>query len=78
MNNNRYIIRWFDGQLAWVEHAADRLNYPIDDDIGYQQVCEQLTSIEFNFIEPDDLDWANMGYVLGCVRGRLAAMEEGV
>lgn len=77
MNSNKYIITWFDGQLVWIQHEADKLGYPIDEDIGYQQVCEQLAYIEFNFIEPDELDWANIGYVLGCVRGKLAALSEG-
>lgn len=76
--SKKQIKTWFDGQLVWIEHEADRLGYPIDDDIGYQQVCEQLTNIEFDFIKPDGLDWANMGYVLGCVRGKLAAMSEGL
>ena len=76
--NKKQIKTWFDGQLVWIEHEADRLGYPIDDDIGYQQVCEQLTNIEFDYIKPDGLDWANMGYVLGCVRGKLAALSEGV
>ena len=75
--SKKQIKTWFDGQLVWIEHEADRLGYPIDDDIGYQQVCEQLTNIEFNYIKPDGLDWANMGYVLGCVRGKLAALSEG-
>ena len=77
MSDNQ-IITWFDGQLGWIQHEADRLGYSIDDDIGYQQVCEQLANIEFNFTKPDGLDWANIGYVLGCVRGRLAAMSEGL
>lgn len=76
--SKKQIKAWFDGQLVWIEHEADRLGYPIDDDIGYQQVCEQLTNIEFDYIKPDGLDWANMGYVLGCVRGKLAAMSEGL
>mgnify|MGYP006954658956 CR=1 FL=1 len=76
--SKKQIKTWFDGQLVWIEHEADRLGYPIDDDIGYQQVCEQLTNIEFNYIKPDGLDWANIGYVLGCVRGKLAALSEGV
>lgn len=75
--SKKQIKAWFDGQLVWIEHEADRLGYPIDDDIGYQQVCEQLTNIEFDYIKPDGLDWANMGYVLGCVRGKLAVMSEG-
>lgn len=75
--SKKQIKAWFDGQLVWIEHEADRLGYPIDDDIGYQQVCEQLTNIEFDYIKPDGLDWANMGYVLGCVRGKLAALSEG-
>lgn len=75
--SKKQIKTWFDGQLVWIEHEADRLGYPIDDDIGYQQVCEQLTNIEFDYIKPDGLDWANMGYVLGCVRGKLAALSEG-
>lgn len=77
MSDNQ-IKTWFDGQLVWIEHEADRLGYPIDDDIGYQQVCEQLTNIEFDYIKPDGLDWANIGYVLGCVRGKLAAISEGL
>lgn len=77
MSNNQ-IITWFDGQLVWIQHEADRLDYPIDEDIGYQQVCEQLANIEFDFTKPDGLDWANIGYVLGCVRGKLAAMSEGL
>lgn len=76
--SKKQIKAWFDGQLVWIEHEADRLGYPIDDDIGYQQVCEQLTNIEFDYIKPDGLDWANMGYILGCVRGKLAAMSEGL
>lgn len=76
--SKKQIKAWFDGQLVWIEHEADRLGYPIDDDIGYQQVCEQLTNIEFDYIKPDGLDWANMGYVLGCVRGKLATMSEGL
>lgn len=76
--SKKQIKTWFDGQLVWIEHEADRLGYPIDDDIGYQQVCEQLTNIEFDYIQPDGLDWANMGYVLGCVRGKLAALSEGI
>ena len=76
--SNKQIITWFDGQLVWIQNEADRLGYPIDEDIGYQQVCEQLANIEFNFTKPDGLDWANIGYVLGCVRGRLAAMSEGL
>lgn len=76
--SKKQIKAWFDGQLVWIEHEADRLGYPIDDDIGYQQVCEQLTNIEFDYIKPDGLDWANMGYVLGCVCGKLAAMSEGL
>lgn len=76
--SKKQIKTWFDGQLVWIEHEADRLGYPIDEDIGYQQVCEQLTNIEFDYIKPDGLDWANMGYVLGCVRGKLAAMSEGL
>ena len=76
--SNKQIITWFDGQLVWIEHEADRLGYLIDDDIGYQQVCEQLANIEFGFTKPDELDWANIGYVLGCVRGRLAVMSEGL
>lgn len=75
--SKKQIKTWFDGQLVWIEHEADRLGYPIDDDIGYQQVCEQLTNIEFDYIKPDGLDWVNMGYVLGCVRGKLAALSEG-
>lgn len=75
--SKKQIKTWFDEQLVWIEHEADRLGYPIDDDIGYQQVCEQLTNIEFDYIKPDGLDWANMGYVLGCVRGKLAALSEG-
>lgn len=78
MSNNKNIITWFDGQLVWIEHEADRLGYPIDEDIGYQQVCEQLASIEFNITKPDGLDWANIGYVLGCVRGKLAVLSEGI
>ena len=76
--SNKEILTWFDGQLVCKQHEADRLGYPIDEDIGYQQVCEQLANIEFDFIKPDGLDWANIGYVLGCVRGRLAAMSEGL
>jgi len=76
--NNKYIIKWFDGQLIWIQHEADRLKYPLDDDIGYQQVCARLADIEFNFIEPDGLDWANIGYVLGCVRGKLENFKEGL
>ena len=76
--SNKEIITWFDGQLVWIQHEADRLSYSIDEDIGYQQVCEQLANIEFNFTKPDGLDWANIGYVLGCVRGKLAAMSEGL
>lgn len=75
--SNKQIIKWFDGQLVWIEHEADRLNYPLDDDIGYQQVCARLADIEFNAIKPDGLDWANIGYVLGCVRGKLAEFKEG-
>lgn len=74
--SNKQIIKWFDGQLIWIEHEADILKYPIDEDIGYQQVCKQLADIDFNTLKPDGLDWANMGYVLGCVRGRLAAIRE--
>lgn len=43
-----------------------------------KHLCEQLASIEFDFINPDGLDWANIGYVLGCIRGKLAAMSEGL
>lgn len=76
--SNKQIIKWFDGQLIWIQHEADRLGYDIDNDIGYQQICAQLGDIEFNFIKPDGLDWANIGYVLGCVRGKLAAIREGL
>lgn len=76
--SNKQIIKWFEGQLIWIEHEADRLNYDIDNDIGYQQVCEQITNIEFGFTAPDGLDWANIGYVLGCVRGKLAILKEGI
>lgn len=74
--SNKQIIKWFDGQLVWIEHEADRLSYPLDDDIGYQQACARLADIEFKAIKPDGLDWANIGYVLGCIRGRLAAIAK--
>lgn len=75
---DKYIIKWFDGQLIWIQHEADRLGYNLDDDIGYQQACARLADIEFKTIKPDGLDWANIGYVLGCVRGKLAEFKEGV
>ena len=76
--DNAMLINWCDDNLVEIEAQAKAVDYDIDSDINYQQICEQLTEVSFD-IEDEDIDaifWVSIAYSIGVIRGRIAEKEE--
>ena len=76
--DNAMLINWCDDNLIEIEAQAKAVNYDIDSDTNYQQICEQLTEVSFD-IENEDIDaifWVSIAYSIGVISGRIAEKEE--
>ena len=75
MDNSTY-IQWCDNQLKRLEQDADKIGYKLDDDLSYQQVCEQITQIQFEEIQADTMTWISIAYLIGVIRMRVNQKAE--
>lgn len=76
MQDNTIYIQWCDNQLKGLQDDADRIGYKIDEDLSYQQVCEQITHIQFKEIEADTMTWISIAYLIGIIRMRINQKAE--
>lgn len=71
MQDNTTYIQWCDNQLKGLQNDADQIGYKIDEDLSYQEVCEQITHIQFEEIEADTITWISIAYLIGVIRMRI-------
>lgn len=76
MKDNSTYIKWCDNQLKGLQNDADRIGYKIDEDLSYQEVCEQITHIQFEEIEADTMTWISIAYLIGVIRMRINQKAE--
>ena len=76
MKDNNTYIKWCDNQLKGLQNDADRIGYKIDEDLSYQEVCEQITHIQFEEIEADTMTWISIAYLIGVIRMRINQKAE--
>lgn len=73
---DKKIMSWVDTQLKRMEQEADRIGYPLDDDLTYQEICKTLTDIEWEDITPDTQTWVGVAYLMGIVQQRINQKAE--
>ena len=70
------LIQWIDNQLKRMEQEADRIGYPLDDDLTNQEICKTLADIEWEDIDPDTQTWMGIAYLMGIVQQRINQKAE--
>lgn len=73
---DKEIMSWVDTQLKRMEQEADRVGYPLDDDLTNQEICKTLTEIEWEDIVPDTQTWIGIAYLMGIVQQRINQKTE--
>ena len=73
---DKEVMSWVDTQLKRMEQEADRIGYPLDDDLTNQEICKTLTEIEWEDIEPDTQTWIGIAYLMGIVQQRINQKAE--
>ena len=68
---DKKIMNWVDTQLKRMEQEADRIGYPLDDDLTNQEICKTITEIEWEDIIPDTQTWIGIAYLMGIVQQRI-------
>ena len=69
-------MSWVDTQLKRMEQEADRIGYPLDDDLTYQEICKTIADIEWEDIIPDTQTWIGVAYLMGIVQQRINQKAE--
>ena len=73
---DKEIMSWVDTQLKRMEQEADRIGYPLDDDLTNQNICKTLADIEWEDIIPDTQTWIGIAYLMGIVQQRINQKAE--
>ena len=73
---DKKIMSWVDTQLKRMEQEADRIDYPLDDDLTNQEICKTLAEIEWEDIIPDTQTWIGIAYLMGIVQQRINQKAE--
>lgn len=73
---DKKVMSWVDTQLKRMEQEADRIGYPLDDDLTNQEICKTLTDIEWEDIVPDTQTWIGIAYLMGIVQQRINQKAE--
>ena len=73
---DKKIMSWVDTQLKRMEQEADRIGYPLDDDLTNQEICKTLAEIEWEDIIPDTQTWVGIAYLMGIVQQRINQKAE--
>ena len=73
---DKQIMGWVDAQLKRMEQEADRIDYPLDDDLTYQEICKTIADIEWEDIIPDTQTWVGIAYLMGIVQQRINQKAE--
>jgi len=73
---DKKVMSWVDTQLKRMEQEADRIGYPLDDDLTNQEICKTLTEIEWEDIIPDTQTWIGIAYLMGIVQQRINQKAE--
>ena len=73
---DKKVMSWVDTQLKRMEQESDRIGYPLDDDLTYQEICKSLAEIEWEDIIPDTQTWIGIAYLMGIVQQRINQKAE--
>lgn len=73
---DKQVMSWVDTQLKRMEKEADRIGYPLDDDLTYQEICKTIADIEWEDIIPDTQTWVGIAYLMGIVQQRINQKTE--
>ena len=73
---DKKVMSWVDTQLKRMEQEADRIGYPLDDDLTNQEICKTLAGIEWEDIIPDTQIWIGIAYLMGIVQQRINQKAE--
>lgn len=73
---DKKVMSWVDTQLKRMEQEADRIGYPLDDDLTNQEICQILAEIEWEDMNPDTQTWIGIAYLMGIVQQRINQKAE--